>query len=271
MKRNFERFITISLSVVSLIFVVFAMILIFNTDIAEEANNGVVQSLFGIFALFFVILTTLNILGSFSETDRVNQILLFKTKDSVRKASVSVIRKLAKQAVLNVEGAKVKHIHLFTDATNEVIMKASVKVASKKDEPCVKATQVLEQVNAALVSKFLDELSFEFKEIELKLTSIKNNKKQDTKTETTPKQHNSNPQHDTQQATPKHHTEPTPKPQHTPTHTTPVEEPAITQETTIQETTTPAHTTPAIEHTEHIEPTTYTDNNEIEPTETENE
>jgi len=171
-----EKLITISLAVMSSIFVVFLLVMIFNTNAAEEANNKVVHALFGVFTLIFLVLTTMNIMSAFSETERINQILLFKTKNSEKRASVALVRKLAKQAAKTVEGAKISHLNLYADATNEVIVKAAVKVDTG-DNDNIKASDILDRVNTALVNEFMNVLGFEFKMIELKLTSIKQNER----------------------------------------------------------------------------------------------
>lgn len=167
--------VAISMAVMALIFVVFTLVLILNTDVAVEANNGVVHSLFGIFALIFIALVTVNVWSAFSEREKIKQILLFKTKDSILNASVGVIRKLAKKAVAGIEHAKIKHIHLFVDSNNEVIMKAAIKIKAD-DEQEIKAGIVMDKVNKALTDEYKQALGFEFKTLELKLVSFKENK-----------------------------------------------------------------------------------------------
>jgi hypothetical protein len=175
MKKNFEKFITISLAVVSAIFVVFLLVIIFNTDIAADADNSVVHALFFVFTAFFLILSSVNIYSAFANTEKVNQILLFKTRNTSKKASVGVVRKLAKQAVSAIQGIKVGHIHLFVDDNNDVTLKATAKIIADKNSEPVKATVLLERATAAIQIEFLEILGLEFKEIELKLVSAKYN------------------------------------------------------------------------------------------------
>lgn len=178
MKRNFEKFITISLAVVSAIFVMFLLVMILSTDVAVEANNGVVQALFIVFTLFFLALSSLNIYSAFCSTEKVNQILLFKTKNSAKKASVGVVRKIAKKAVADIEGIKIGSIHLFVDSNNDVTFKAAVKVRAAEGSE-FKAAILLERISDALETEFMEILGLEFKEVELKLVSAKYNNSPD--------------------------------------------------------------------------------------------
>jgi len=176
MKKNFEKLISISLAVMSSIFVVFLLVMIFNTAAAEEANNKVVHALFGVFAAIFAILTAINIMSAFSEAEKVNQILLFKTKSREKKASVGLVRKLVKKAAKRLSGVKINHIHLYVDSTNEVIMKAAVRV-DLGVSGAQKAADVLDEVNKSIEDEFLNVLGFEFKMIELKLIAVKQGEK----------------------------------------------------------------------------------------------
>jgi len=162
----------VAITLISLLFIVFLLVLIADTEIAAEANNSVVHALFGVFTALFVLLSGLHIWECFSENDKVNQVLLYKTQDSVKKASVGVIRKLAKKAVGSVEHAKVCHIHLFVDVNGEVTMKAAVKIIDKQHVD-IDVSSILDNVNNALVEEFQSTLGFKFKEIILKLVAVK--------------------------------------------------------------------------------------------------
>ncbi|MCL2375434.1 MAG: hypothetical protein FWC82_02800 [Firmicutes bacterium] len=182
MKKTLEKMITISLGVVSTIFVVFLLVLIKRPDTAEGANTPVVHALFIIFASIFAALTIFNILLSFNDSERVKQVLLFKTKNGAKKASLSVIRKLAKQTVKAVNGVNICHIHLFLDDNNDIVFKAAVKIKSIESggNQAFNAALILEKVNAALELIFLEVLGLSFKEIELKLISAKTTRSPDS-------------------------------------------------------------------------------------------
>jgi len=175
MKKIFEKLIAISLAVMSLIFVVFLLVMIFDSELAAQANNTVVHALFIVFALVLAALTTLNILFSFLNHDRVNQILLFKTKSGTKKASVSVVKSLAKQAVSVIPNIKISGIHLIADDNNEVIFRANIALNTSGAETntAPDVAKILENVNAALEIEFRDVLNLIFKDIELKLTKTK--------------------------------------------------------------------------------------------------
>jgi len=182
MKKTLEKMITISLGVISTIFVVFLLVLITRPDTAEGANTPVVHALFIIFASIFAALTIFNILLSFKDSERVKQVLLFKTKNGAKKASLSVIRKLAKQAVKAVNGVNICHIHLFLDDNNDIIFKAAVKIKpiDSGGNEAFNAALILEKVNAALELIFLEVLGLSFKEIELKLIYAKTTRSPDS-------------------------------------------------------------------------------------------
>jgi hypothetical protein len=169
MKKNFEKMISISLTIMASIFVIFLLLIIFNSDIAAEANNGVVHALFGVFSVILLALCAIDIRSAFTTNERVNQILLFKTQDTSKKASVKVIRKLAREAVAQINGVKVGGIQLFVDDTNDVVLRATVKILGNHES----AKAVMEQMSDILRDEFNKVLGFSFKEIELKLVSFK--------------------------------------------------------------------------------------------------
>ncbi|MCL2771088.1 MAG: hypothetical protein FWD89_02125 [Firmicutes bacterium] len=180
MKKILEKIISVSLACVSLIFVVFLLVMIFNTNAAAEADNKVVHSLFIVFTLVFIALTAINIRAAFSDEERINQVLLYKTTGSSKKASVGVVRRLAKRAVKDIAGAKVRHVHLYVDENHEVTFRASVKVVTDQNSTEKgKAVIILEKVNAAIAIACQEVLGLEFKEIELKLVSAKSDYKPD--------------------------------------------------------------------------------------------
>jgi len=177
MHKSLEKCIGIALATVSTIFVVFLLVLITNTNVAVEADNSVVHALFIVLTLAFATLTAFNVYFAFSNMEKVNQVLLFKTKNTVQKASVGVIRKLAKKATADIEGIKINKINLFTDATGEVTFKAAIKVKATKGEDDIKATELLEEVSTAIEKEILEVLGLQFKEIELKLIKYKKQEK----------------------------------------------------------------------------------------------
>jgi|GEM_PF-2787561 len=171
MKKHFDKVVSIALTAIALLFVVFLLIMIFDSEFAVDANNRVVQILFIVFASLFGVLATLSIISAFNDQERVNQILLFKTKYGAKKASISVIRKLAKTAVTPIDAVKIGHIHVYVDDNSNAYLRATVKIVPKKKNgaPEDKASVILEKVNAALQLEFIEVLNLEFKEVELKL------------------------------------------------------------------------------------------------------
>jgi len=178
MKRHIEKFITVSLAGVSLIFVVSLLALVFNQSLAYQTNNTIVQALFAVFGIVFLALTGYSIFSVFSEKNTANQVLLFNNGGGAKKASVSVIKRLAKQAVDTVVGASLTSVSIFVNENNEPTLKANLVIAPKKHSrmPLDSVSVIFEKVNSALEVTFDEILGLRFKDIELKLVSAKHYK-----------------------------------------------------------------------------------------------
>jgi len=174
MRKNFEKFIIIAASVLSVLFALFLLLLVFSPKMAADANNSVVKTVFIILAVILIGLLSLSIWSAFSTSDKVNQILLFKTKGSSKKISVEIIRKLSKETVKKIMGVKITGMYFFVTDTSEIVMKASIKIdMNKVGEGVEKPTVLLDEINTMLANEFQQVLEFQFAEIELKLISLK--------------------------------------------------------------------------------------------------
>ncbi|MCL2630069.1 MAG: hypothetical protein FWD49_00930 [Firmicutes bacterium] len=180
MKKNFEKIVSIALGTMSLIFVVALLIFIFNTDAAIEANNSVVHALFVVFFVIFAALTALNIYSAFTDNDKVNQVLIFKSKGGKTEATVGVIGKLSKKAVTMAGGVKVGKPHLLVDDNFEVTMRIAIKLTDEKVEAVVPV------IRESLEIAFAEELGLKFKAIDFKVTSMKSKKAKAEKAEDSP-------------------------------------------------------------------------------------
>jgi hypothetical protein len=185
MKKVLEKVISIVLAAISLLFVIVLLVVMFNEDLASRLHEETLARAFVIvFSIIFAVLTTTNILLAFKDNDKVNQILLFRTKESASRATISVVKRLAKKAALNIKGmpikkqtegkgTKLQHIVLTADANGDVTFTASVRCVTDKVEP------LLEKVRAELVVTFGEVLGLNFKAIDLFAIAVKNDYKAD--------------------------------------------------------------------------------------------
>lgn len=174
MKKVFEKIVTIALAFIALLFVIMMLVIMFNPDYAVNMNNTFVHVLLILFACIFGVLTAFNIASAFSDAERVNNILLFKMKGSATKASVSVVKKTARAATKQVEGAKLRRAVLFADENNDIRMKITLKIRHDNVE------SVVNRVRATVIATFDEVLGFRFKEIDFVVVNLKNNFKPDS-------------------------------------------------------------------------------------------
>lgn len=144
------------------------LIVMFKPEYAENMNNPLVNVLIIIFACIYAILSGINIARAFSDSERINSILLFKGKDSATKASISVVKKTAKVATAQIEGAKLKKAILLVDENNDVKMKVDLKI---NDDDVDK---IINSVRANIITTFDEVLGFRFKSIDFSVVNLKN-------------------------------------------------------------------------------------------------
>lgn len=144
------------------------LVIMFKPEYANNMNNALVNVLIIIFACIYAVLTGINITRAFSDSERINNVLLFKGKDSATKASISVVKRIAKVATGQIEGAKLKKATLFVDENNDVRMKVDLKIIDKDIE------MVVGSVKANLITTFDEVLAFRFKTIDFNVVNLKN-------------------------------------------------------------------------------------------------
>ncbi|MFA5449055.1 MAG: hypothetical protein WC292_01255 [Clostridia bacterium] len=169
MKKILEKIVTITLAFIGLLFVILMLVLMFKPEYAENLNNQLVHVLIIIFSGIFAILTVLNIATAFSDADKINSVLLFKTRSSATKASIGVVKRTAKNAVRQVEGAKMKKVSLFIDENNDVRLRIDIKVVSEDVESLVL------KLRAIVINTFEEVLGLVFSSVDFKLVKVKNN------------------------------------------------------------------------------------------------
>ncbi|MDR3186675.1 MAG: hypothetical protein LBU04_07785 [Christensenellaceae bacterium] len=168
MKKILEKIVSITLAFIALLFVILMLVVMFKPEYAENMNNALVHVLMIIFAGIFGVLTAINIISAFSDAERINNILLFKGKDSATKASISVVKKIAKVSTAQIEGAKLRKATLYVDENNDVKMKVDLKINDSDVE------KIISSVRANLITTFDEVLGFRFKSIDFSVINLKN-------------------------------------------------------------------------------------------------
>jgi len=173
MKKTIEKIVTIALMLISLLFVITTLVVQFRPEYAADMSGSYVQVLLVVFAAMFAVLTAINIAGAFADSEKINNVLLFKSRESATKATITVVNKTAKQAVKQIEGATLKKVYLFVDENNDVKMRIDLKIASATVE------DVIIKVRAAVATTFEEVLGLNFASIDFKLVKVKNEYKPD--------------------------------------------------------------------------------------------
>lgn len=174
MKKIFEKIVSITLLVVSMLFVALMLLVMFKPEYAESLNDKLVKVLIIVFTGFFVILSGLNIYGAFANNDKLSAVLLFKGKENATKATVRVVKKWVKKAAKQVEGAKVTKVLLFVNENNDVSMKATLKVASAEN-----VVNIVTRTKLAVKDAMFNVLGLQFSAIDFILSGVKRDYKAD--------------------------------------------------------------------------------------------
>ncbi len=169
MKKILDKIVSISLAVVSVVFVTLTVLFMFKPVFVTELDNVLVTYLLLGLTVIFVVLTILNIFNAFRNTEKISSVVLFKGKHSATKATISVVTKYVKSSAKNVKGVKVKKVVLFVDDNNDVTMKADIKI--KKD---VLVEDTITEVKAYISDTLKGVFNLEFKSINFTTVDVKN-------------------------------------------------------------------------------------------------
>ncbi|MDD3946400.1 MAG: hypothetical protein PHI19_01015 [Clostridia bacterium] len=167
MKKILEKIVSVSLTVVGLLFIALLFVIMFGAVSVDELNNQLVKVLVISLSAVFSVLAIIMIFSSFTDHDKLNSILLFKDKESATKASVSVVKKLVKNASKRVEAAKVTKVVLIGDENNNVKLVVYIKVKSNETET------VINRVRAEIMATCDKVLEYQFSTVDFKITQVK--------------------------------------------------------------------------------------------------
>lgn len=171
MKKLLERIVAIALTVIGALLIALLLVVMFKAVDVAELDNQVVKILIMSLSVIFAILAALCIGAAFSDNDKLKAVLMFKDKESATKATVGVVKKLAKKAAKNVPNAKVTKVLLFVDDNNNVKLRVSIRVKGNDTE------NVINRVRAEITSTIAAVLDVEFASVDFKLIGVKTNYK----------------------------------------------------------------------------------------------
>lgn len=168
MKKVFEKIVSITLGVVSTLFVILILVTMFGGIETADLDNDLVHALLIALGVVFAVLTGLNIYASFIDNEKLSAVLLFKDKESATKATVSVLKKTAIRVTKQVPEAKIKKVHLTSDENGNVKMRLDIKIST--DE----TLEVVTRVRAIIIETFKEIFGIEFASIDYKIIKSKN-------------------------------------------------------------------------------------------------
>lgn len=168
MKKVFEKIVSITLGVISTLFVILILVTMFGGIEIADLDNDLVHALLIALGVVFAVLTGLNIYASFIDNEKLSSVLLFKDKESATKATVSVLKKTAVRVTKQVPEAKIKKVHLTSDENGNVKMRLDIKVST--DE----TLEVVTRVRAIIIETFKEIFGIEFASIDYKIIKSKN-------------------------------------------------------------------------------------------------
>ena len=168
MKKVFDKVIAITLGVISLFFVVLMLVTAFGGLEQADLDNSIVKALLITLAVFFAVLTGLEIAVSFRDNEKLTSVLLFKDKESATKATVSVVKKTAKRVTKNISEAKIGKITILADDNGNARLKVDVKLATDA------TMETVSKLRAILIDAFINVFGIEFASIDFRVVNSKN-------------------------------------------------------------------------------------------------
>ena len=167
MKKILEKIVAISLTVVGMLLIALLLVVMFNAIDVEEMDNQLVKVLIISLSVVFAVLAGIVIAMSFSDSDRLNSIILFKDKESATKATVSVVKKMVRKASKRVEEAKITKVSMFGDDNNDVKLAVNLKIKSEKTE------EIIDRVRGEIMTTCSKILVYKFSSIDFKVVNLK--------------------------------------------------------------------------------------------------
>lgn len=167
-KKVMEKIVSITLSIVCLILVVLLLITAFGHIKNSDLDNKIVKGLLVTLMLVFIALSGINIALSFKDEEKLNTVLLFKTKSSAAQATIPVMKKTAKRVCKTIEEGKIKRVNVYADDIGNVRMKIDVKIYSDD------TIDVINLMRATIEKTFEEVFGVEFASIDFKITNSKN-------------------------------------------------------------------------------------------------
>lgn len=177
MKKVFEKIVSITLFLVSAVFVALILLMMFKPEYTESLNDQLVRILVYGFGGLFLLLSVLNIYAAFSGNAKIAAVLLFKSNGNATKASVRVVKMWVKKAAKQVVGAKITKVALSADENNDVCLKATIKVKSDKS-----MVSVVTEAKLAVQSTMQEVLGLRFAAVDFVLAGVKREFRLDSKT-----------------------------------------------------------------------------------------
>ena len=166
MKKNILRIFATASVVVALVFVIVLLVAAFGGIGEEDFNNGLVQGLFVALAIVFILLSAATLTFLFINDEAAKEIVLRADKEGATRTTVGVVKKIAKETVALVEGAKCTRCAIVANDYG-VRLKITIKV---KD---IDVGDAERYVRACLEDAFLGKLNFKFYSIEIKVNQLK--------------------------------------------------------------------------------------------------
>lgn len=167
MKKILEKIVAISLTVIGLLLIALLIVVMLNAIDVQELDNQLVKVLIISLSVVFAVLAGIIIAMSFSDSDRLNSIILFKDKESATKATVSVVKKMVRKASKRVEEAKVTKVSMFGDENNNVKLAINLKINSNKTE------EIIDRIRGEIMTTCSKILLYDFSSIDFKVVKLK--------------------------------------------------------------------------------------------------
>jgi hypothetical protein len=175
MKKLSEKIVSIALAVVGALLMSLLLAAMFGAVGTDEFDNKIVKILIITFSVIFCVLAAVEIASAFSDSDRLNAILLFKDEKSATKATVGVVKKLTYKAAKLMENVKITRIILNTDDHNDLKMRICVKIKGNDTKA------VIERLRALVSDELESVIGVVFDTVDFKITKIKSDYRADDK------------------------------------------------------------------------------------------
>ncbi len=166
MRTNLEKIALIAQICIGSIYILFILFIPLGALDVTLFDNRLVKILLGILAFLYLGLGIFLLYKTFSNNEKLKQLVLFSDSESTTKTTANVIKNIVEKEGRKIDGVRVTKVKIRQDDKYGFGLKISLKISNNDVEDCV------DKLRCILADMFFNGLGFKFNSIDFDVTRI---------------------------------------------------------------------------------------------------